>query len=94
MPTDYQPIACGFYDELEAVATRKKQVYLQYFNDLRQLCQGTTTIKTFVTRDHAEYAILASGEEVRLDHIIRIDDTPAPGFVEYPDEYPDFRCGC
>lgn len=90
MATDYQPIACGFYDELEALATRKKQVYMQYFNDLRQLCQGTTAIKTFVTRDHAEYAQLASGEEVRLDHIIRIDDTPAPGFAEYP----DFRCGC
>lgn len=90
MPTDYQPIACGFYDELEAVATRRKQVYLHYFNDLRQLCQGTTTIKTFVTRDHAEYAVLASGEEIRLDHIIRLDNTPAAGFAEYP----DFRCGC
>ncbi|WP_223648976.1 hypothetical protein [Hymenobacter psoromatis] len=90
MPTDYQPIACGFYDELEAAATRRKQVYLQYFNDLRQLCQGTTSIKTFVTREQAEYAVLASGEEIRLDHIIRIDDTPAPGFAEYP----DFRSGC
>lgn len=90
MATDYQPIACGFYDELEALATRKKQVYLQYFNDLRQLCQGSTTLKTFVTRDHAEYALLASGEEVRLDHIIRVDDRAAPGFAEYP----DFRCGC
>jgi len=90
MATDYQPIACGFYDELEALATRKKQVYIQYFNDLRQLCQGSTTFKTFVTRDHAEYAVLASGEEVRLDHIIRIDDMAAPGFAEYP----DFRRGC
>ena len=90
MPTDYQPIACGFYDELEALATRKKQVYLQYFNDLRQLCQGPAVLKTFVTRDHAEYAVLASGEEIRLDHIIRIDDMAAPGFAEYP----DFRSGC
>ena len=90
MPTDYQPIACGFYDELEAAATRKKQVYLQYFNDLRQLCQGPAVLKTFATRDGAEYAILASGEEIRLDHIIRLDDTPAPGFAEYP----DFRVGC
>jgi Rho-binding antiterminator len=90
MATEYQPIACGFYDELEAIATRKKQVYLQYFNDLRQLCQGPATIKTFFTRDHAEFAQLSSGEEVRLDHIIRIDDTPAPGYAEYP----DYRCGC
>lgn len=90
MATDYQPIACGFYDELEALATRKKQVYLQYFNDLRQLCQGPAVFKTFLTRAGAEYAQLASGEEVRLDHIIRIDDTPAPGYAEYP----DYRCGC
>ncbi|GAA4496174.1 hypothetical protein GCM10023172_08990 [Hymenobacter ginsengisoli] len=90
MATDYKPIDCGFYDELEALATRKKQVYLQYFNDLRQLCQGPATFKTFVTREHIEYALLASGEEVRLDHIIRIDDTPAPGYGDYP----DYRCGC
>ena len=90
MPTDYQPVACDFYDVLEAAATRKQQVYLQYFNDLRQLCQESTTIRTFITRDHAEYAQLASGAEVRLDYIIRLDDTPAPAYAEYP----DFRCGC
>lgn len=90
MPTDYQPIACDFYDVLEAAATRKQQVYLQYFNDLRQLCQGSTTLKTFFTREHAKYAQLAAGEAVRLDRIIRLDDTPAPAFAGYP----DFRGGC
>ncbi|MDJ0364587.1 hypothetical protein QMK33_05440 [Hymenobacter sp. H14-R3] len=90
MATDYQPIACGFYDELEAIATRKQQVYLQYFNDLRQLCQGSVVFKTFFVRDHVEYAQLTSGEEVRLDHIIRVGDLAAPGF----DDYPDFRSGC
>lgn len=53
VPTDYQPVACGFYDALEAAATCKQPVYLQYFNDLRQLCQESVAIKTFVTRDHA-----------------------------------------
>ncbi len=90
MPTDYKPVACGFYDQLEAAATRKKQVYLQYFNDLRELCQGSATIRTFVTRDHAEFMQLASGEEIRLDRIVRIDDTPAPAYADYP----DFSCGC
>ena len=90
MLTDYQPISCGFYDELEALATRKKQVYLQYFNDLRQLHQGLVVLKTFFVRDHVEYTLLASGEEVRLDHIIRVDDLAAPSFADYP----DFRCGC
>lgn len=91
MPTtDYQPVDCGFYDTLEAAATRHQQVYLQYFSDLRELRQGSTTLKTFVTREGAEYAVLASGEEVRLDRIIRLDDTPAPAFADYP----DYRCGC
>ena len=90
MATYYQPIDCGFYDQLEAAATRQQQVYLQYFNDLRELCQGSATIRTFFTREHAEYAQLASGEEIRLDRIIRLDDIPAPGYAEYP----DFRCGC
>ena len=90
METTYQPIDCQFYDVLEAAATRHQQVYLQYFSDLRELRQGTATIRTFVTRDHAEYAVLASGEEIRLDRLIRLDDTPAPGFADYP----DYRCGC
>ncbi len=90
MAPDYQPIDCGFYDMLEAAATRKQQVYLQYFNDLRQLCQGSTRLKTFFTREHIEYAQLTSGDEIRLDHIIRLDDTPAPAYADYP----DFRCGC
>ena len=91
MPTpDYQPIACQFYDVLEAAATRHQQVYLQYFSDLRELRQEPATLKTFVTRAGAEYAILASGEQIRLDRISRLDDTPAPAFADYP----DFRCGC
>ncbi|MGI4874048.1 MAG: hypothetical protein ACRYFX_23055 [Janthinobacterium lividum] len=90
MPTDYHPITCGFYNELEAAATLRRQVYLQYFNELRELCQGPAVFRTFVTRDHAEFAVLASGEEVRLDRIIRVDERAAPGFAEYP----DYRCGC
>jgi Rho-binding antiterminator len=90
MPTDYKPIDCDFYDVLESAATRKQQVYLQYFNDLHELCQGPTTLRTFVTHEHAEYAVLASGEEVRLDRILRLDDTPAPAYANAP----DYRCGC
>jgi Rho-binding antiterminator len=88
--TDYKSIDCNFYDVLEAAATRHQQVYLQYFSDLRELRQGPATFKTFVIHEGAEYAVLGSGEEVRLDRIIRVDDTPAPAFSDYP----DYRCGC
>ena len=90
MSTDYQPIDCGFYDELEAAATQKRRVALQYFNDLRQLCMESGVIDTFFIRDKVEFMRLKSGEEIRLDHIIRLDNKPAPGYADYP----DFSCAC
>jgi Rho-binding antiterminator len=65
-------------------------VDLQYFNDLRELCLGSGVIDTLFIRDKVEYMRLKSGEEIRLDHLIRIDDKPAPGYADYP----DFSCAC
>jgi len=90
MSAPYLPIDCGFYDTLEAAATQRRRVALQYFNDLRQLCLGSDVIDTFFLRDKVEFLRLKSGEEIRLDHIIRLDDTPAPAYADYP----DFSCGC
>lgn len=90
MSTAYKSIDCGFYDELEAAATQRRRVALQYFNDLRQLCLESGVIETFFIREKAEFMRLKSGEEIRLDHIIRLDDQPAPGYADYP----DFSCGC
>ncbi len=90
MSTAYQPIDCHFYDELEAAATQRRRVDLQYFNDLRQLCLGAGVIDTFFIREKVEFMRLKSGEEIRLDHIIRLDEKPAPGFSDYP----DFSCAC
>lgn len=90
MSTDYTPIDCNYYDLLEAAATQRRRVDLQYFNDLRQLCLGSGVIDTLFIRDKVEYMRLKSGEEIRLDHLIRLDDKPAPGYADYP----DFSCGC
>ncbi|MBO2007831.1 hypothetical protein [Hymenobacter negativus] len=90
MSTEYKPIDCNFYDELEAAATLRRRVALQYFNDLRQLCMESGVIDTLFIRDKVEYMRLKSGEEIRLDHLIRIDDKQAPGYSDYP----DFSCGC
>ena len=90
MSPDYTPIDCNFHDLLEAAATQRRRVHLQYFNDLRQLCLGSGAIDTFFVRNRAEWMRLASGEEIRLDHVIRLDDTPAPAYADYP----DFSCGC
>ena len=90
MSPDYTPIDCHFHDLLEAAATQRRRVALQYFNDLRQLCLESGVIDTFFIRDKVELLRLKSGEEIQLDHIIRLDNQPAPGYADYP----DFNCGC
>ncbi|OGX88546.1 hypothetical protein [Hymenobacter glacialis] len=90
MSPDYTPIDCHFYDLLEAAATQRRHINLQYFNDLRQLCLGSGVIDTLFIRDKVEFMRLKSGEEIRLDLLIRLDDKPAPGYADYP----DFSCGC
>ena len=90
MAVPYIPIDCNYYDHLEAAATQRRRVELQYFNDLRQLCLGAGVIETLFIRDKVEYLRLKSGEEIRLDHLIRLDDKPNPLYADYP----DFSCGC
>ena len=90
MQAPYVPIDCNFYDRLGAAATQRRRVALQYFNDLRQLCLESGVIDTLFIRDTVEFLRLKSGEEIRLDHLIRLDDTPAPLYADYP----DFSCGC
>lgn len=90
MDTSYQPIAPSFQHELQTAATQRRRVALQYFNDLRQLCLCSGVIDAFFASGDVESMRLKSGEEIRLDHIIRVDDTPAPAYADYP----DFSCGC
>lgn len=90
MSAPYTPIDCNYYDHLEAAATQRRRVELQYFNDLRQLCLGSGVIETLFIRDKVEFMRLKSGEEIRLDHLIRLDDKPAPLYADYP----DFSSGC
>lgn len=39
-------------------------------------------INTLFIREKVEYMRLKSGEEIRLDQIIRIDDKQAPGYAD------------
>lgn len=90
MATDYKPIDCSFHDELEAAATLRRHVLLQYFSNLHELRVESVVVRNFTTRNHAEYAQLSNGEEMRLDRIMRLDEKIAPQYKEYP----DFSCGC
>lgn len=74
MTSDYQPIACGAYDEIEVLAMHKTAVKVVTEDDSEALCG---TVKDTAIHDGAEFMVLnAEGErvEVRLDRIIQIED--------------------
>lgn len=82
MSTSYQPIDRTYYQELKALADKRAGVRLQYYTDIREFITQFATLKELATRGEEEYLVLANGEEVRLDRIVRIDDKPAPGYDE------------
>lgn len=90
METSYKPIDCDFYDVLETAAVSKKYVKLHYFTDIREYLSVMSVVKDIYAQDGMEFLVLGSGEEIRLDRIIRIDDVPAPGHGHFD----DFSCEC
>ena len=73
MSTDYQPVACGFYDELGLRMLRETPSVLVVATD-----DETETIQAVIrdvfTEGDAEYVRLDDGRRIRLDRIQRVDD--------------------
>ena len=76
---DYKPINCSFYDELEAAATLKKYIRIQYLSTLQEMLTIEAVIKDLYIKEGAEYMLLNTGEEIRLDRIVSIDGKYSPG---------------
>jgi Rho-binding antiterminator len=87
---DYKPISCDHYDFLESLATQGKYCKIQYFTDLQEFITTRTLFKNFVTVESQEFAILLTGEQVRLDKIIAIDGILSPHFQDFKDKSCDF----
>ena len=75
----YKPIDCNFYDILEANATRKRYVRIQYFSDLQEFLTVDAIIRDLYVCDKVEYMLLSSGEEIRLDRLVSVDGKVVPG---------------
>ena len=88
MKDAYISVATLFREELVSYADKRIYISLQYFSDIREYLSTRAIIKEIVARDHAEYLLLSTGEEIRLDRIIRVEEKPAPGFEDY------FACAC
>ena len=65
-----QTIPCAFYDELEAMATKKQKVTIIFLDphDTKTMINGTIT--DFFVRDKVEYLHLHSGWDIPLNRIV------------------------
>lgn len=70
----YNKIPCGVYDQFEIVAMRRTPVTVRYRNKQHQEFVIDTKIVDLKSKDKVEYAILESGETIRLDWILQLND--------------------
>ena len=68
----YIPISCPYYDELEALATLRKECKIVFNDEQGNEKSIHRIIKTFFIRDKVEFLQLESGEEIRLDKLISV----------------------
>ncbi|MGF1546846.1 MAG: hypothetical protein ACFCUG_05940 [Thiotrichales bacterium] len=80
MSTDYQPIACGFYDIFEIAIMRAQRLELRWRDADGTEREGRVTPLDLATRDGAEFlaALDPAGQrfELRLDAIIAAQAAP------------------
>jgi Rho-binding antiterminator len=78
MASDYQPVSCGFYDELGLRMLRGQACTLVVGDD-----DTTQTVEAVIediyTEGDAEYVRLDDGRRIRLDLIQQVDDVTRPG---------------
>lgn len=75
--TDYHPINCSYYDELEAIATLKKVVTIVYIDEQGEQVDATTRITNLFTRNKEEFMVLENGIQFRLDRLVSADEKVA-----------------
>lgn len=76
MNSSYRPIACALHDELEALATLRRECRIAFRGENGKPETLTDVIDDIFTRQREEFLRLRRGAVIRLDHIISIDDKP------------------
>ena len=67
--SNYTPISCSFYDELEALATLKKIAKIKYQDEAGKEFNVEAKIKDFKIKDKIEFMLLDNGQSIRLDYL-------------------------
>lgn len=77
--SDYEPVACRFYDELGLRMLRGQRCTLVLDLDAGTVQTVEVRIEDIVTEGDEEFVHLSDGSRVRLDRIRRVDDVDRPG---------------
>lgn len=79
MEKAYKPIDCGYHDRLEAAASKRQRVSLVFLSPSGEAKNTTATIETIETSQGEEYLQLNTGESIRLDRIVKLNEETFPG---------------
>jgi len=77
-------------DEFRALIPLNKFVRLDYFTDLHEFIRTDALTKSITTRDGIDHLDLATGEQIPLSDVIRIDGHLSPNYPGYD----DYSCSC
>jgi Rho-binding antiterminator len=87
MSQTYKTVDPVFRDELQALVAKRAAARIQFYTAIHEFMTRHATLKELVVKADGEYLVLTTGEEIRLDRLVRIGDRPAPG---YDEDY--FKC--
>lgn len=74
MNSPYQPISCDLHDTLEALAINRRTVSVRFQDATGAVIERRGRIVDVFTHAHAEFMVLETGESVRLDHLVSVND--------------------
>ncbi len=78
----YIPISCSFYDQLEDIAVRKIKSKIIYLEDnSKKIVEDY--IVDFKNINKEEFLVLSSGDKIRLDMLIEVNNIKAPKRVVF-----------
>lgn len=67
--SNYTPVSCELYDQLEAIATLKKDCHLTYQDETGGLTKASGKIVDVYAQDNADWCKLSDDTVIRLDRI-------------------------
>lgn len=73
-PSKYHPISCEFHDLLETHATARRLTQIRFRDGEGAVQFRSATITDVFARDGAEYLSMSTGEILRLDQLLEVDD--------------------